>query len=201
MSIHVRAVSKEFARQHILDIAALRIKVFQDFPYIYEGSIDYEVKYLERYFKAPNGTFIFAFDENAIQKIIGVATALPLAEEEEFIQKPFVESGYKIEEIFYFGESVLLPEYRGRGIGNCFFDEREKVALSFSQIKITTFCAVQRPTNHPMKPALYKPLDEFWIKRGYKKSSELTSEFEWLDIGESRETTKKMMYWIKLWNR
>lgn len=201
MSIKVHVVSKDFARLNILEIAALRIKVFRDFPYIYDGSIDYEVKYLDRYFKAPNGTFILAFDENKGNKIVGVATALPLAEEEDFIKKPFIKSGYKIEEIFYFGESVLLPEYRGQGVGHAFFDEREKVALSFSQVKMTTFCAVQRPVDHPMKPAGYKPLDEFWIKRGYQKNSTLTSEFEWLDIGESHETSKNMMYWLKLWNR
>lgn len=201
MSIKVSVVSKEFAKEHLLEIAALRIKVFKDFPYIYDGSVDYEVKYLDRYFKASNGTFILAFDENAGKKIIGVATALPLIEEDDFVKKPFVDLGLKIEEFFYFGESVLLPEYRGKGIGHAFFDEREKVALSFPYIKTTTFCAVQRSADHPMKPAGYQPLDEFWKKRGYKKDSQLTSQFEWLDIGESHETSKNMVYWLKSWNR
>lgn len=201
MSIKVHAVSKEFARQHLLEIAALRIKVFRDFPYIYDGSVDYEVKYLDRYFKAPNGTFILAIDEKAGDKIVGVATALPLAEEDDFIKKPFVENGKKIDEFFYFGESVLLPEYRGQGVGHLFFDAREKVALSFSQTKFTTFCAVQRPADHPLKPANYRPLDDFWHKRGYHKDSQLTSDFEWIDLGETQETAKQMVYWTKLWNR
>ena len=201
MSIKVRAVSKEFAREHLLEIAALRIKVFKDFPYIYAGSVDYEVKYLDRYFKAAHGTFILAFDENSGDKIIGVATALPLKEEDDFVKKPFLELGKKIDEFFYFGESVLLPEYRGQGLGHSFFDEREKVALSFPQIKTTVFCAVERPVDHPMKPANYRPLDEFWKKRGYQKDSQLISKFEWLDIGEGHETEKNMRYWVKSWNR
>ncbi len=201
MSIKVQPVSKEFAREHLLEIAALRIKVFKDFPYIYDGSIEYEVKYLDRYFRAKNGTFILAIDENKGNKIVGVATALPLIEEDDFVKKSFIENGKKIDEFFYFGESVLLPEYRGRGIGHAFFDEREKVALSFPQIKTTTFCAVQRPVDHPLKPADYQPLDEFWHKRGYQKDSQLTSKFAWLDTGESQETEKNMVYWIKSWNR
>lgn len=201
MSIKVKPVSKEFAREHLLEMAALRIKVFKDFPYIYDGSVDYEVKYLDRYFRASNGTFILAFDENNSNKIVGVATALPLIEEGDFVKKPFLDLGKKIDEFFYFGESVLLPEYRGRGLGHAFFDEREKVALSFPQIKFTTFCAVQRPVDHPMKPANYQPLDLFWQKRGYQKDSQLTSKFEWLDIREGHETEKNMVYWIKSWNR
>ena len=31
------------------DIASLRLKVFKDFPYLYDGNIEYEHKYLERY--------------------------------------------------------------------------------------------------------------------------------------------------------
>ncbi|WP_409478547.1 GNAT family N-acetyltransferase [Pseudobdellovibrio sp. HCB154] len=201
MSIKVKPVSKAFAREHLLEIAALRIKVFKDFPYIYDGSVEYEVKYLDRYFKAPNGTFILAIDENNGNKIVGVATALPLTEEDDFVKKPFLDLGKKIDEFFYFGESILLPEYRGQGLGHAFFDEREKVALSFSQIKFTTFCAVERPVDHPLKPANYQPLDEFWQKRGYQRHSQLTSKFEWLDIGESHETEKNMKYWIKSWNR
>lgn len=201
VSIKVKPVSKEFAREHLLEIAALRIKVFKDFPYIYDGSVEYEVKYLDRYFKAFNATFILAFDENKGNKIVGVATALPLAEEDDFVKKPFQKMDKKIDEFFYFGESVLLLEYRGRGLGHAFFDEREKVALSFPQIKTTAFCAVQRPVDHPLKPAGYQPLDEFWKKRGYQKDSQLTADFEWLDIGDAHETSKKMVYWIKSWNR
>ncbi|AZZ38154.1 GNAT family N-acetyltransferase [Bdellovibrio sp. qaytius] len=201
MGIVVRAVSKEFAKQNILAIANLRIKVFKEFPYIYDGSLEYEVKYLERYFKAPNGHFILAIDENDSNIIVGVATCLPLAEEDDFVKKSFIENGYKIDEIFYFGESVLLSDYRGKGLGQAFFDAREKIALSFSKITTTTFCAVVRPTDHPLKPQKYTPLDGFWQKRGYKKVEGLTSQFEWLDLGEKNETAKKMQYWMKIWNR
>lgn len=31
------------------DLAALRVKVFREWPYLYEGSLDYERNYLRRY--------------------------------------------------------------------------------------------------------------------------------------------------------
>lgn len=201
MGIIVRAVSKEFAKQNILAIANLRIKVFKEFPYIYDGSLEYEVKYLERYFKALNGHFILAIDENNSNIIVGVATCLPLVEEDDFVKKPFNDLDYNIDEIFYFGESLLLPEYRGKGLGQAFFDAREKIALSFPNTKATTFCAVVRPIDHELKPLNYTPLNGFWRNRGYEKVEGLTSEFEWLDLNEKNETAKTMQYWMKTWNR
>lgn len=201
MGAIVRPVTKEFAKLNINAIARLRINVFKDFPYIYDGSLQYEVKYLERYFNAPNAHFILAFDETMSSEMVGVATCLPLAEEDDFVKKPFIEMGYKIDEIFYFGESVLLPSYRGQGLGHKFFDAREKIALEFSKINTTTFCAVVREDKHHLKPTDYKPLDTFWKKRGYEAVENLTSQFEWLDVGEKKETTKTMQYWIKTWNR
>lgn len=201
MGVVVRAVSKEFAKQNISAIASLRINIFKEFPYIYDGSFAYEVQYLERYFKAPNAQFVLAIDENKSNAIVGVATCLPLAEEDDFIKKPFVEKGFKINEIFYFGESVLLAEYRGKGLGQAFFDAREKIALDFPKINSTTFCAVVRPPEHLLKPKNYKPLNEFWQKRGYNPVEGLTSQFEWLDLNETKETLKTMQYWMKKWNQ
>ena len=34
---------------YLEDLAQLRIKVFRAFPYLYDGSIDYEMSYLETY--------------------------------------------------------------------------------------------------------------------------------------------------------
>lgn len=199
MGIQVRKVTKEFAQASLGRIASIRIDVFREFPYIYNGSLDYEVTYLSRYFKAENSAFVLAFDENADQQIVGVATCLPLIEEDDFVKQTFIQNNLKCEEYFYFGESVLLPEYRGQGIGHLFFNEREKHALSFPEIKYTTFCAVDRPSDHPFKPLKYRTLHSFWESRGYALNKDLHTEFEWLDLGQSEETKKQMNYWVKKW--
>jgi GNAT superfamily N-acetyltransferase len=182
------------ARRFVNELAALRLKVFWDFPYLYEGTLDYEVKYLETYFKARN-SFIFLVEEGG--KIVGATTSIWAHEEEESFKKPFADFGLDPKEVFYFGESVLLPEYRGRGLGKVFMEEREKFARSLPFIKTMSFCAVVRPEDHQLKPAGYRPLDEFWKSMGFKKEEGLTTSYEWLDRGETQPSMKKMQYWTK----
>lgn len=177
----------------ISDLARLRIKVFHDFPYLYEGDYEYEKNYLKIYPASSESAIIAVYDGNIM---IGAASCIPLKDEAQYVQDPFLQSGFNINEIYYFGESVLLKEYRGRGLGNVFFDEREKAARKFNY-KIASFCGVKRPDDHPMRPKDYRPLDEFWKKRGYLRQDNLISEFSWLDIGESCETKKPMVYWMR----
>lgn len=175
------------------DLSRLRIAVFRAWPYLYEGSLENERKYLPRYAKARTGTLIVAQDEG---KIVGASTALGLDEEHEMVRAPFEKAGMDLSRIFYFGESVLLPQYRGQGVGVRFFEEREKAAREHGYQQ-TAFCGVVRPQDHPARPADYEPLDVFWGRRGYVKRPELISTFNWLDIGETAATDKPMVYWMK----
>ncbi len=174
-------------------LAELRIKVFHDFPYLYEGDLEYEKNYLKVYTDSPRSVLVAAFLND---KIIGAATALPLSDEADYVKEPFLKAEMNLEEIYYFGESVLLKEYRGLGLGHEFFNGREAAVKKFG-FKIATFCGVERPVDHPMRPKDFRPLDEFWMKRGYEKQTHLNSEFSWRDLGESHETKKKMTYWLK----
>lgn len=206
MSVAIRVLNPDEAQARLHEIAALRIKIFRDFPYIYDGSVDYEVQYLRRYFNAPDARFVAAFstektteDSTPKEMLVGVATCLPLIQEEDFVQQPFLQSGIQLEDVFYFGESLLLSEYRGRGLGHHFFDEREKIAHSHGA-RITAFCAVDRPPVHPLRPSNYRALDGFWHSRGYVRQPELQSRFSWKDLNESAESEKNMIYWLKRWN-
>jgi GNAT superfamily N-acetyltransferase len=176
------------------DLAQLRISVFRAFPYLYEGTLAYEKEYLKVYSNSKK-SFLFTVYDDA--EMVGATTCIPLLDESAEVKKPFIEAKMDISTIFYFGESILLPKYRGLGIGNRFFEERENHAKSFGQFKLTCFCAVQRPDNHPLKPINYRPLDEFWKKRGYEKSNILQTQFDWLDIGDTISTEKPMLFWSK----
>lgn len=175
------------------DLAKLRIAVFRDFPYLYEGSLDYEKEYLKIYSNSER-SFLFAIYDG--DKMVGATTCIPLRDETEEIQAPFKEAGFDLESIFYFGESILLKDYRGLGLGHRFFDAREDYAASFGTFKSTCFCSVER-INHPAEPADYRPNDAFWIKRGYKKAPNLKASMEWPDIGETISTAKTMIFWMK----
>ncbi|AFZ66741.1 GNAT family N-acetyltransferase [Deinococcus peraridilitoris] len=175
-------------------LAALRVAVFREFPYLYEGTPEYEARYVQPYLTSPHSLAVIVRHGD---KVIGASTALPLVDEAAEVQRPFLEQGYDPDTVFYLAESVLLPAYRGRGLGVRFFEERERHARTLGSFRFTTFCAVDRPADHPRRPRSYTPLDEFWRKRGYVPKPELATHFSWRDLGETGETAKPMTFWLK----
>lgn len=180
--------------RHIAELARLRIEVFREFPYLYDGSMEYESAYLRTYVQSPNSVIVVAFDKG---QAVGASTALPLQHETAAVQRPFVEHGMDPRAVFYLGESVLLRHYRGRGIGVRFFEEREAHARSVGRFAWAAFCAVQRPAQHPRRPAGYVPLDRFWNNRGYRCHPELHTSFRWRDLDEAAVSDKPMVFWLK----
>lgn len=177
----------------IPDLARLRVTVFRDFPYLYEGALDYERKYLAKYAALPRATVVLARDGDAI---VGASTALPLADAEADLREPFAKAGIDPARVYYYGESVLLAPYRGQGAGVRFFDEREKRARALGFV-LAAFCGVVRSADHPARPATYVPLDAFWTKRGFRSRPDLTASFEWRDVGDSGPSRKPMAFWLK----
>jgi GNAT superfamily N-acetyltransferase len=175
------------------DLARLRIRVFRDFPYLYDGTPDYEAEYLSVFANGKDGLIVAARDGGTV---IGCATGSALTAHHAEFAEPFLAHGYKVDDIFYCGESVLLPEYRGRGLGHIFFDRREAHARARGY-KFTTFSSVVRPADHSMRPANYRPLDEFWQKRGYRKLEGVTASFGWKEIGQKQESPHAMQFWMR----
>ena len=180
------------------DVARLRIEVFRAWPYLYDGTLAYEQNYLADFATAENAIIVAAFHGD---RVVGAATGAPLGgHTAEFV--PLLESqGYDPEHIFYCGESVLLPQYRGTGIGRAFFDHREAHARrcagpsgSFSHI---AFCSVVRIPEDPRRPPDYIPLDAFWRKRGYVPVPGLIGTYRWREIGSNQEREKPMQFWMR----
>ena len=193
MTITVTKLTGDDLRARLDDLAKLRIEIFRAWPYLYKGTLAYERQYLPRYAEARTGTVIVAQDGDAI---VGASTALGLDEEDEHVQQPFLDAKLDLKKIFYFGESVLLPQYRGQGVGVRFFEQREAAARGYGY-KEACFCSVVRPDDHPARPKDYVPLDGFWKKRGYEKRPDLIAQFTWRDIGERSESDKAMVFWMK----
>ncbi len=194
MSFHVTTVKGEGIKPYIKDLARLRIHIFRDFPYLYEGNLHYEEKYLSTYLKSNESIIVLVKDGATV---VGASSAMPMESETMEVQTPFIRAGIPPTEVFYFGESLLMKEYRGKGFGHAFFDEREARARSLERFRHTAFCAVVRPDDHPLKPADYIPLDAFWTKRGYTKRPDMITHFTWQDIDKERETAKPMVFWTK----
>jgi len=175
------------------DLARLRITVFREWPYLYDGTLDYERDYLTAFLDAPDAALIVARSGDLI---IGAATASPMAGQDAAVRRPFEEAGRDVSRLFYFGESVLLKPYRGQGLGHAFFDARERAARE-AGANATCFCGVVRPPDHPLRPADARDLGPFWRKRGYTPLEGLLANFSWKDIDESEETSHALQFWHK----
>ena len=194
MSLKVKTVFGQEIEEYIESLAKLRIEVFREYPYLYDGSLQYEQKYLETYMSSQSSMAVLVFDN---YEIVGVSTGIPLSEETEEFKEPFFLKGLDADQIFYCGESVLKKEYRGQGIYKEFFKRREDYAASFMSIRQICFCAVERPEDHPLKPQGYISFDAVWTKYGYTKRDELNCLFPWKDIDQNEETLHPMKFWTK----
>jgi len=182
-------------QQWLPDLARLRIEVFREFPYLYDGDLAYEERYLRTYLDCADSVVVLVRDG---ERVIGASTGLPLRAETAEWQQPFRRAGYEVDRIFYCGESVLLPDYRGRGVYRELMQRREAHARALDHMELICFCAVQRPADHPLRPAAYLPLDGVWDRYGYTRHPELVAEYRWKDIDQVAETAKPMVFWMKL---
>ncbi|WP_121634118.1 GNAT family N-acetyltransferase [Tropicibacter alexandrii] len=175
------------------DVARLRITVFRAFPYLYDGDFAYEQRYLQTYRDSDQAVLVGAFDG---ERLVGAATGTPMQDHASDFAEAFAGQGYDLSQVFYCAESVLLPDYRGRGIGHRFFDLREAHARALGA-HYTAFCGVIRPEDHPLRPAGYAPLDPFWRKRGYRPLPGAIAHFDWQDVDQPSSTKKPLQFWIR----
>ncbi|HEY9038906.1 MAG TPA: GNAT family N-acetyltransferase [Roseovarius sp.] len=175
------------------DVARLRIAVFRSYPYLYDGDPEYERRYLQTYRDSPGAILVGAFDG---ARLVGASTGAPLEDHAEDFAAAFADQDLPLTDMFYCAESVLLPEYRGRGVGHAFFDQREAHARALGR-RLSVFCSVQRPDNHPLKPPGYAPLDPFWRARGYAPLPGAVASFRWKDIDQDGETDHRLQFWMR----
>jgi GNAT superfamily N-acetyltransferase len=193
----IRTVSGAALIRWLDPVARLRVTVFRDYPYLYDGSTAYERDYLQSYIDCPDSIVALVIDEDGDDEtVVGASTGLPMTAADEAFRAPFIAADIDPARVFYFGESVLLPEYRGRGIGHGFFDLREDHAAKLG-LPITTFCAVDRPADHPKRPTDYRPLDPFWTARGYAKHPDLQAVFDWKEVGDTTDTPHSLTFWLR----
>ncbi len=188
-----RCTGAEDIRRYLDDVAALRIEVFRDWPYLYDGDSAYEREYLDAYAASDDSVFVLAFDW---ETMIGASTGLPLADASVEFRAPFEARGLDVDKVFYFGESVLLPQYRGCGIGHAFFDHREAHARSLGRFDTTAFCAVDRDADDPRRPAEHRDNDAFWVKRGYARQAEMTMRLHWSEVDRG-ESGHALTFWLR----
>ncbi len=191
--IEIRKFYSSEIAKYLDEIGNMRIQVFKEWPYLYKGSLEYERKYLKTYSENQQSLCLLVFDR---ANLVGISTATALENEDDAVKHPLKNLGYSVSEICYFGETCILPEYRGRGLYKSIFFEREQFAKEI-QKSFACFCAVIRDLNHPLKPKTYLDLAPIWQSYGYKNLQGAVMNFKWQDIDENQESQKSLSIWIK----
>ncbi|MFN3846296.1 MAG: GNAT family N-acetyltransferase [Paracoccaceae bacterium] len=191
--LSVRALQGADLERYLDAVAGLRIAVFRDWPYLYDGTLEYERDYLQTYRDSPQALLVGAFDGDIL---IGASTSTPMEDHAEEFAAPFAHQPIALDHILYGAESVVLPVYRGLGLGHRFFDLREAHARGLGRSHVA-FCSVQRPDDHPLRPDTYRTNDAFWRGHGYSPLPGVVAEFSWRDVGDTVDTNKPLQFWIR----
>jgi len=206
--VRIEVVTGEAIGRVLDAVAELRLCVFAEWPYLYEGTAAQERDYLSALSRSRGSVCVVAMDEGEAGggRGVGASTAMPMGDEHEAFAKPFVEAGIDPTSVFYLAESVLRPAYRRLGIGRAFFAEREahgrrlderRRAEGVAGFDWLAFCAVDRPSDHPLRPGDYRELGPWWRSLGYERREGLTAHFAWKDVDRPEETRKPLTYWLK----
>lgn len=176
------------------DLAALRIAIFREYPYLYQGELEQERTYLAGYAASAAGFVILVRHQG---RTVGAGTGMPLRDESPELLAPFLEVGSDVQDIFYLGELILLPPYRGQGLGRELLAACERQALACGDWRRLALATVIRPPDHPQSPSGYRPLDNFLHRCGYLPQPQFTAWFSWRDVGAADATRKPMRFWLK----
>ena len=198
MSLEFVSLRGKFIEDYLDDLAQVRIEVLGEFPYLYQGKYNYEKEYLKTYSESSNSLIEIV---KADGKVVGFTTCIPLNEESNEIQLPFMHQNRDVKDIFYFGESLVLSKYRSHDIFREFFKRMEEHANDvLGHLESTVFTSVKRSPNHSLYTQEFKHLMSFWQELGYKEHKKLYVEYTWKDIHQKSESTKKLMFWEKKWD-
>lgn len=190
----LRVLSNTQVDTNIEAIAHLRIDIFREYPYLYDGHLEYEAGYLKKFARTQESIIVIA-EEN--RRIIGAMTGLPLRFEIESIKQPWLDHRIDIEKVYYFSEVLIYPQYRGKGLGRKLFELAEKTVTAFHTYDTLSLATVIRDNHHPQKPNNYKELDDFWSQNGYTRQDNLICHLAWQEVDENKESDKPLIFWVK----
>jgi GNAT superfamily N-acetyltransferase len=193
MAITEQMLTGSAVKDCLNEIASLRIEIFREFPYLYDGLREDELDYLKLYADAPEAFIVIVSDA---EKVVGAATGIPLCHENRELIDPFVGTAYPVDEIFYVGELLFYPAYRNRGLGLRLVAQILQQISFLGTYRYLTCATVVRPDDHPLRPADYISIDRFLAHTGFNPLPGITTSFTWLET-DGVKRSHPMNFWIK----
>jgi GNAT superfamily N-acetyltransferase len=175
------------------DLATLRLEIFPEYPYLYQGRREDELAYLGSYAETPDACVILACDGLTV---VGAATGMPLVYEDAQMRAAFAATTFPLNEVYYVGELLFLPAYRNCGLGRKLLAQLESRIRSLGSYRYLTCATVERPDDHPLRPRDYTPITRFLARTGFVRLHGVTTHFMWREIdGVKRDHC--MQFWSK----
>lgn len=175
------------------DLATLRLEIFPEYPYLYQGRREDELAYLNSYAEAPDACVILACDGLTV---IGAATGMPLVHEDAQMRDAFAGTAFPLNEVYYVGELLFYPAYRNGGLGSKLLAQLENRIRSLGRYRHLTCATVERPDDHPLRPHDYIPITRFLARTGFVRLRGVTTHFTWRETdGVKRD--HPMQFWSK----
>lgn len=175
------------------DLASLRINIFREYPYLYDGVREDELKYLRLYMDTPDALVISVKDGG---NMAGAATGVPLRYEHDSLIAPFIGTSYSVEELFYVGELLFYPKYRACGLGIRLLEQVVEHVRSLGKYRYLTCATVVRPDRHVPCPESYIKIDRFLARTGFVLLPGVTTSFAWKET-DGNNYDHPMQFWIK----
>jgi len=180
----IKSIEKSFAD--------LRITIFREYPYLYEGDLSTEKHYFDMF--GDNTICITAKDGAAI---IGISIGTPLQEVLKRFLEPLTEAHINVKRMFYLADLLVLKSYRGQRIGHALYELFEKEVQKTGQFSTIIVREISKSPDDPKKPSDYHSLDFFWNKRGFKKIDGISQQDKWKAIGDEDISLHTMIYQVK----
>ena len=175
------------------DLATLRLDIFPEYPYLYQGKREDELTYLGFYAEAPDACVILTYDGLTV---IGAVTGMPLVHEDAQMLQAFDGTAFSLNEAYYVGELLFRPAYRNCGLGRTLLDRFESHIRSLGRYRTFTCATVERPDDHPLRPRDYIPITKFLARTGFVRLPGVTTHFIWRETdGVKRD--HPMQFWSK----
>ena len=191
--IEIKVIQGMDARQYLNDIAEMRIVMFKEFPYLYDGSIEDERQYLEGYFKSETSTIILVFDGD---EVVAFSSVISLADEMDEIKQPFIDKGLPLDEYAYIGEMMIKPEYRQQGLLYR-LKEKQEAIIREHRYQNVIFMTVYRDQDHIARPHNYKDPAIVWRHFGYEILPNMRIEMPWQRVDTGKEEMNYLDVWYK----
>lgn len=176
---------------YVKEIIQFVNKIYRNYPYFYNGDDAGYEAYLESFPNLGDVNVCLAFEG---EEVLGIAAGLPMPKRHIY-QETLLEHGYDLKELFYLGEFGLKLELHGQGIELTMYQNIENVANKSGQFKKICFWEIEGPLGQ--NTPSYFPKDDFWKQLGFIRHPELNFQIFWTNIGETKESAHKAVYWVK----